>query len=94
MQKDSKKAVAILWLHNMKAKGKTRQKALAEQYAAGTVSEHTLRQARKFQAAIDMLLAICTDCPMELDELHEMLKGIKPQPRAQNLFRKKNHNPI
>lgn len=92
--KESKKAVAILWLHNMKAKGRTRQRQLAKQYQAGTCSEHTLRQAKKFQEVIEQLLAICTDCPMELDELHEMLKGIKPQPRTPNLFRKKNHNSI
>lgn len=78
----------------MKAKGKTRQKRLAEQFQAGTASAYTLRQAQQFQEAIDLLLTICTDCPMELDELHEMLKGIKPKTKTKNLFRNQSQQPL
>jgi len=87
MSKQSKKAVSILWLHNMKAKGRTRCADLAEQYQRGEIPIHTLNQARQFQASISLLLQIVTDCPMELEELHEMVKTIKPRRQQGNIFR-------
>lgn len=85
------KVTAILWLSNMKTKGKTRQRVLADKFQKGEAQRHHLTDAAKMQAAIEKLLHILQDCPMELDELHEMLKGIKVESRQ---FRITPKNPL
>jgi outer membrane protein TolC len=85
------KAVLIIWLNEMKEKGRQRIKTLGKQYAAGSITLYDLQQAQAKQAAIKELLSMLSDCQIELHELHELLKGMKKK-KQQNLFSPKNPN--
>lgn len=85
------KAKAILWLYDMKSYGKKRQRQVATKFQAGEANAHDVQKVAKAQKVIDQLLQLLNDCPMELDELHEMCKGIKVDKRQIKMITK---NPI
>jgi hypothetical protein len=74
----SEKATAILWLSDMKEQGKKRLLKLAQEHAQGKLSYYEMTKARQKYEAIVTLLRLISNCPVELSELEEIIKGIEP----------------
>lgn len=85
------KVNAIMFLIDMKEYSKKRQRQVAEQFQNGKATSHEVKKVAKANKAITQLLQLMQDCPMELDELHEMLSGIKADNRQYRLTPK---NPL
>lgn len=74
----SEKATAILWLSEMKEKGKKRLLQLAQEHAQGRLSYYEMTKARQKHEAIVALLRLLSNCPVEISELEEISKSIEP----------------
>lgn len=79
MKQISSKAVAIVWLNDMKEKGRTRLRQLNKKYNDGIVNLQTLKEAEAKLNAIKQLTRILSNCQLSLDELEEIIKGIGPK---------------
>jgi hypothetical protein len=92
MGNSSKRATAILWLTDKKRKGKGIVQDLAREHAMGNakVPLFKVREAQQFLEAVELLLLICRDCPVELTELHEIVKQMRAVERQPQLFAPKN----
>lgn len=92
MANESKRAIAILWLTSKKSKGKAIVQDLARQHATGNpqVPLYKVREAQKFLEAVELLLLICRECPIELTELLELVKQLRAAERQPQLFAPKN----
>ena len=88
-----KRADAVLWLSEMKEKGRGRLQSLRQQYTAGQIEIYTLNEAKHRQETISLLLRIFQACDMEPDELLEMLVGKAAAKRQTRLFTQPK-NPI
>ena len=73
---------AVLWLAEMKEKGRARLKALGKEYNAGKLPKYTLDNAQHKQAMIELLLKIFQACPVDLDELTEEIQRMKAPQRS------------
>jgi len=87
MSKNNSKAVAIIWLNEMKEKGRKRLGHISRQYASGQSELYELQQAKRKLEAITALLEVLTVCQLSLAELKELLQGMKPQ-KQRKLFKK------
>lgn len=86
--KTVKKIYAIKCLGDLIVLGKGRMKTLTEGFQKGQIPAWKLERGAKYQEAMKKVHQILIDCPMELDELHEMLKGIKSkEPRQYRLHK-------
>lgn len=72
-----RRADAVLWLAEMKEKGRARLRSMGKQYAAGELPLYTLDNAKHTQQTIETLLNILQACPIELDELREEIQRMK-----------------
>ena len=83
-----KRVNAIKCLGDLIVLGEGRIKRLTEGFQKGEVTAGALERGAKYHAAMKKVHQILIDCPMELDELHEMLKGIKSkEPRQYRLHK-------
>lgn len=83
-----KRITAINCLGEIVGKGSARMKQLTEWFQKGEIPAGQLHRAAKYHASLKKVHQILIDCPMELDELHEMLKGIKSkEPRHYRLHK-------
>lgn len=84
------KAIAILWLNDMKSKGRNRLKAIRCQLANGQIDLSTLQHAKQKQEAIEKLLALLNEWELSMDDLHQKIKELNADRRQQKLFHSKN----
>lgn len=83
---NSTKAALILWLTEMKQKGKARIQSLHKQFEKGEVEAFHIQEARKRYNCILDLLQIFQACPMEPGALLKLLEKIKLEKSQQKLF--------
>jgi hypothetical protein len=86
----SKRATAIHWLSVKKNKGKARLIELAKQDAKGAENLRKIRETRHYLDAVELLLEICINCPLELSELLEVVKQMRVAERQTEMFK----NPV
>jgi hypothetical protein len=91
MNKHSKRATAIHWLSEKKRKGNAKLTQLCKEDAMGRKDNTPLiNTTRRYLDAVELLLEICINSPLELTELLEVVKQMKRAERQTTMFK----NPV
>ncbi len=92
--KKIRRADIVLLLSEMEAKGSDKLIRMRRQYMNGEITLRTLTDATEKHLMLHTMLEIFQTCQLELDDLLEMLNGMKGQGRGQASLFRQPKNPM
>lgn len=84
--KNASRANIVLWLSEMKQKGKARLNELNKEFEAGRVEAYVIIEARKRYDCILSLLEIFQECRLEPNALLQLVKRMSNKEKQGELF--------